>query len=336
MRHRPELPVRHVPEPIRRWDQFRYVLGRTLHECARDQLPDVAAGLTYYAIFAVFPALLAVFSILGLIGRSTEAAHALLELAARIGGSGAAEALRDPLHQLTASHGTGWALAIGIGGAVWGASGYVAAFGRALNRVYGVVEGRGVLRLACVRIGATVLVVFISCGAGLALSLSQELTSALQHTLHWKSTAVTLWEWGRYPLLVLLAIALVSVLYGTAGNVKREWFSWGGVTALAAWAVLTSGLSWYVSAMNPFAHTYGALGSLIAIVLWLWLSNLLLVCGAELDSELLRLRQLQLGKHVEARLDSALKATRAIEKLELASAADIRDARRIRRATFFE
>ena len=325
-RHRPEHPTGW-------WAQVRYLLGRTLHEVGRDELIDEAAALTYYGLFSVFPAILALVGIVGLVASRADALDALSGMFDAVGGVSFAGVLREPLDHLGHSGGGGWALALGLIGAIWGASGFVSAFGRSLNRMTGVLEGRGAVRIIIVQLVTTLAVLALAVIIALCLIAGTSVVQSLAAPLGVSSAAVTAWTWIRPLLIATLMVVLIGLMYSSSANIRRRVFSWGGLVALLLWTVTTALASLYIATLAHFEATYGTLAAIIGLVLWLWLSNMSLLVGAEFDSELERLRRLKQGEDVESRLRPELKATEAIDRRTEQGALDILRARAIRTAS---
>jgi membrane protein len=292
----PEKPSRLSP---RSWFG---VLKRTATEFSDDNLTDWAAALTYYGILAIFPALLVLVSILGLIGPS--ATQPLIDNISKLAPGPAADIFTNAIKNLQKSSGAAGVLAIvGLLGALWSASGYVAAFMRASNAIYDVPEGRPIWKTAPVRVGVTlVLVVMLSISA-LAVVLSGGLADQVGKVLGVGDTAVTVWDIAKWPVLVLLVSLMISILYWASPNVKQPGFRWvtpGGVLAVLAWIVASLAFAFYVANFASYNKTYGALGGIIIFLVWLWISNIAILFGAELNAELERGRRIEAG-HPEDR-----------------------------------
>jgi membrane protein len=278
-----------------------YVFKRTVSEFSKDQCTDLAAALTYYAVLAIFPALLALVSILGLFGQAEATTGAVLDIL-RTMSPDAATNLEQPIAQLTSSGAAGLTFVIGLLGALWSASGYVGAFSRAMNRMYEVEEGRPFWKLRPVMLVITVVVILLVVLMALLLILSGPVAEAVGSAIGLGSTAVTVWNIAKWPVVVFFAVLMVAVLYYAAPNLKQPKFKWvsvGSMIALLVLAIATVGFSFYVANFGSYQQTYGAIAGVIIFLLWLWLANLSLLFGAEFDAELERGRQLQAGIEAE-------------------------------------
>jgi membrane protein len=311
----------------------RYVLRRTIREFSTDQCTDLAAALTYYAVLALFPAALALTSILGLVNQGTEAVDELLKVVEDLGGASVADTIRPTLESLAASQTAGLALVLGLAGALWSASGYVGAFGRAMNRIYEIDEGRPIWKLRPAMLVLTVVLVVLAALALLALVLTGPVAETVGDAVGLGSTAVLVWDIAKWPLLLAVVVLIVALLYYATPNVKQPKFRWvslGAFLAIVVWAALSVAFGLYVANFSSYDKTYGALGGVIVFLLWLWLTNLALLFGAELDSELERARELQSGVDAEETLRLPPRDTRNIEKARAKEAEDLRRGRALR------
>ena len=311
----------------------RYVLRKTIREFSTDQCTDLAAALTYYAVLALFPAALALTSILGLVGQGSEAVDEVLKMVEDLGGASIVDTIRPTLEQLAASQTAGLALVLGLAGALWSASAYVGAFGRAMNRIYEIDEGRPIWKLRPAMLVLTVVLVVLAALALLALVLTGPVAETVGDAVGLGSTAVLVWDIAKWPLLLGVVVVIVALLYYATPNVKQPKFRWvslGAFLAIVVWALLSVAFGLYVANFSSYDKTYGALGGVIVFLLWLWLTNLALLFGAELDSELERARELQSGVDAEETLRLPPRDTRNIKKAEAKEAEDIRRGRALR------
>ncbi len=311
----------------------RYVLRKTIREFSTDQCTDLAAALTYYAVLALFPAALALTSILGLVDQGSEAVDEVLKMVEDLGGSSIVDTIRPTLEQLAASQTAGLAFVLGLAGALWSASAYVGAFGRAMNRIYEIDEGRPIWKLRPAMLVLTVVLVVLSALALLALVLTGPVAETVGDAVGLGSTAVLVWDIAKWPLLLGVVVVIVALLYYATPNVKQPKFRWvslGAFLAIVVWALLSVAFGLYVANFSSYDKTYGALGGVIVFLLWLWLTNLALLFGAELDSELERARELQSGVDAEETLRLPPRDTRNIKKAEAKEAEDIRRGRALR------
>jgi membrane protein len=305
---------------------WKYVLGKTLREFSRDQCTDLAAALTYFAVLAIFPALLALVSLLGLVSDPQQTTQALLDLAGQFLSADVVKAIEAPIQGLTEAPAAGVALVTGILGALWSASGFVGAFARASNRIYEVEEGRGFLQLRPVQFGVTIVAVVLMAVAAGILVLSGPVAEAIGAAIGLGAQAVMIWNIIKWPIVVAIAIFVLALLFYAAPNVKQPKFKWvsvGSLVALVIWALATFGFAFYVTNFGNYEKTYGSLGGVIAFLLWIWISNNALLFGVELDSELERGRQLQGGIAAEETLQLPPRGTKKSEKMAEQRAADV-------------
>ncbi|MFD6418678.1 YihY/virulence factor BrkB family protein [Streptomyces sp. NPDC060194] len=271
-------------------------LRRTVKGFKTDDLSDSAAALTYYAILAIFPAMLALVSILGLI--SKDAAQSLVDNIGGLAPGTVQDILSSMVTQLQSSGGKALiALIVGVALALWSASGYVAAFMRASNHVYGIGEGRPVWKTLPTRFGITVAVVLVLAVAAVGVVVSGPLAKKVGGILGLSDTFVTVWNIAKWPVIALLVALVFALLYWAAPNVKRG-FSWvfrGAVLAVVIWLVASGLFAVYVANFSSYNKTYGTFAGIIIFLVWLWISNIALLLGLEYNSELERGRALEAG-----------------------------------------
>ena len=311
----------------------RYVVRKTLREFSSDQCTDLAAALTYYAVLAVFPAAIALTSVLGLVGQGTSAVDQVLGILDDLGGASLVGSVRPTLLTLSASQGAGLAFVLGLAGALWSASGYVGAFGRAMNRIYEVDEGRPFWKLRPVNLLLTAVLTVLAAVTLAGLVLTGSVAAAVGRALGLGSTTVLIWQVAKWPVLLALVVLIVALLYYATPNVKQPRFRWvsvGAVLAILTWVVVSVGFGLYVANFSSYDKTYGALGGVIAFLLWLWLTNLALLFGAELDAELERGRELQAGIAAEETIQLPPRDTRNIDKSRAKELDDVRRGRQLR------
>jgi membrane protein len=310
-----------------------YVAKKTLREFSKDQCTDLAAALTYYAVLALFPALVALMSLLGVFGQGQSTVDSLLKIVDQIGPSSAVDTLRPTIERLSNSQGAGLALVLGLLGALWSASGYVGAFGRAMNRVYEIGEGRPIWKLRPVQLLVTLFSIVLVAIAAAALVLTGPVAKAVGEQIGLGSTAILVWNIAKWPVLLAIVVVIVAVLYYATPNVKQPKFRWmsvGALFAILVWILASVAFGLYVSMFASYDKTYGSLAGVIVFLLWLWLTNVALLFGAELDAELERGRQLQSGIEAEETIQLPPRDTRNIEKAEKKQRSDIADGRAIR------
>lgn len=314
---------------------WKYVLRKTLREFSTDQCTDLAAALTYYATLALFPAMLAFVSLLGVFGNAKKTTNSLLNLASGLVPSSTLDVLREPINNLTHSPAAGLALVVGILGALWSASGFVGAFGRAMNRVYSIQEGRPIWKLRPVNLLVTVIAVVVAVIAAALIVLSGPVADQIGSALGLGPAAVLIWSIVKWPILLVLAILTIAVLYYATPNVKQPKFKWmsvGALVALLVWAIASAGLGFYAANFSSYNATYGSIGGIIVFLLWIWISNIALLFGAELDAELERGRELQAGIEAEETIQLPPRDTKKSDKAAEQHAKDIRIGRDLRLA----
>ncbi|GAB3566957.1 YihY/virulence factor BrkB family protein [Spelaeicoccus albus] len=314
---------------------WAYALKRTLYEFRRDGCTDLAAGLTFFAVLSVFPALLAIVSTLGVIGQGKRSTQSLLHIAMKLGvPDNALDLLREPLHQLATSPGAGAALIVGLAGAVWSASGYVRGFGRAMNRIYRATEGRPFWKLYPFMLLVTVCVLAIAIIMMLILVVSGPIAERIGSLIGFSSLTIMVWNVAKWPVLVALVVLVITVLYYATPNVKQQrlrWFSIGAVFTIIVMGMATAGFGFYIANFGSYNATYGAIGGVIVLLLWLWIMNIVLLFGAEFNVETERARQLQAGIVAEDRIQLPARDTRGIEKAARQEDTMIDDGRELRR-----
>jgi membrane protein len=286
--------MRDLP-PASWWATFK----RTLVEFRADDLTDWAAALTYYAVLSIFPSLLVLIALLGLLGQYPQTSDALLGIVAQVGPSSAVDTFRGPIEEVVkAKGGAGALLGFGLVGAIWSASGYVGAFFRAANVVYETREGRPFWKLRPLQILVTIVLTMLLALVAIAIVLTGTLAHAVGDAIGLGSSAVTIWNWLKWPVLLAIVAGMIAALYYIAPNVKQpglRWITPGSAVALVTWIVASGLFGLYVSQFGSYNKTYGTLGGVIAFLVWLWVSNLALLFGLEFDAELERSRELAAG-----------------------------------------
>jgi membrane protein len=273
------------------------VLKRSVSEFKEDNLTDWAAALTYYGILSIFPALLVLVSVLGLIGSS--ATQPLIDNLGKVAPGSAQEIATSAIKNLQGSQGAaGVIFIIGLLGALWSASGYVAAFMRASNRIYDIDEGRPVWKTVPTRVVLTLVLLLLLALSAVAVTLTGGLAKEVGGVLGVSDTAVTVWNIAKWPVLLLVVSFMFAMLYWTAPNVKHPGFRWvtpGGVLAVIGWLIASLAFALYVANFGSYNKTYGALAGPIVFLVWLWISNIMILLGAEVNAELQRGRAIEAG-----------------------------------------
>ncbi|WP_405810532.1 YihY/virulence factor BrkB family protein [Streptomyces sp. NBC_00210] len=281
--------------PKRSWGA---VLRRTIREFKEDELADRAAALTYYGVLALFPALLMLVSLLGIAGES--ATQTVLDNIKQLTPGSARDVITGAVEQLQASSGTGSVLAVvALLGALWSASGYVAAFIRSSNAVYDMPEGRPVWKVGPLRVALTVVLMLMACLSVLIVVLTGALARQIGTALGIGDTALTVWSIAKWPVLIVLVTVMIAILYWASPNAKGRGFKWitpGSFLALVIWMIASGGFALYVANFASYNKTYGTLAGVIVFLVWLWITNLAILLGLEFDAELSRERAI-LGGH---------------------------------------
>jgi membrane protein len=270
-------------------------LKRTLKEFSEDNLTDWAAALTYYGVLALFPALLATLSIIGLL---VDPATLTDALTAVIPGA-AATTINPVIQQIAGNSSTaGFGLIVGVVGAIWSASGYVGAFTRAANVIYETPEGRKIWKLKPLQLLVTLIGILFAVVILAAVVLSGPVVDAVGRAIGLGGTALTVWNIAKWPLIVVLVALMVAVLYYSTPNVRLRGFKWvspGAGVAILIWAVASALFAFYVANFGSYNKTYGALAGVIIFLVWFWLTNVALLFGLELDAEIERTKELKEG-----------------------------------------
>ncbi|MDX6360037.1 MAG: rane protein, partial [Nocardioidaceae bacterium] len=321
------------PAELTRTSWF-YVLRKTAREFSRDQCTDLAAALTYYAVLALFPALIALLSLVGLVGQGPATAHTITDVLRQVGAGSVAKTLGPTLTSLsTASGKAGLGFVVGLVAALWSASGYVGSFGRAMNRMYEVDEGRPVWKLRPVQLLVTLVAVLLAALVAVALVLTGPAATAVGDAIGLGSTALLVWNIAKWPVMLLVVVAIVALLYYATPNVKQPRFRWisvGAAVAIVVWILASAAFGLYVATFSSYDKTYGAMAGVVVFLLWLWITNLALLFGAELDCELERGRELQAGLAAEETLQLPARDTRGLRKQERKRTKDIARGRELR------
>ena len=290
-------------------------LKRTGKAFKADNLSVWAAALTYFGVLSIFPAMLVVVSFLGLLGDSVT--DQLIENLEEVAPGPAQEIFTSAIENLQgAGSASGIAFVIGLGAAIWAASGYVDGFMGAANAIYGVEEGRPITKMLPVRVGLTVLLMVLAGIIGFAVTLTGGLAKEVGDLLGLGEEAVDVWALAKWPVLLLVVSLLLAVLYWGAPNVRQpfRFISPGSLLAVVGWVLASIAFAFYVANFSSYNKTYGALAGPIVFLLWLYISNICVLLGAELNAELERSRALEAGE--VASEDEQFVELRDTEKLE--------------------
>jgi membrane protein len=293
-----EAPESPTDLPGRSW---LAVFRRVVAEFRDDELTDRAAALTYYSVLSLFPALLVLVSLLGVAGRSaTDQVRGNLR---KLAPGSARDIITNAVHQLQHSAGLGSVLAVvGLLGAVWSASGYVAAFIRAANAVYDVPEGRPAWKVLPLRVALTVTLMVLAAASALIVVFTGTLARQAGTALGLGDAGMTAWSIAKWPVLVVLVTMMIALLYWATPNAKVRGFRWitpGSLLALLIWLAASAGFAFYVSNFGSYNKTYGTLAGVIVFLVWLWVTNLAILLGLEFDAEMARQRVIDGGQRAD-------------------------------------
>ncbi|MBM7493733.1 membrane protein [Micromonospora luteifusca] len=293
-----------VPRRMRQlsWRTWRGVLVRSVRNFVDDNCSDWAAALTYYGVLALFPSAIVVVALVGLVSSGEQTVDTVVDLANQVGAGsvltdkdGVVGVIRSVVLEQSNPE---LLLSFGLLGALWSASGFIGAFTRASNAVYGVSEGRPVWKLRPLQIGLAAITLVLLAVVALGLIVSGPVTDAVGDLINAGGLARTVWSVAKWPVLAMIMMALLSLLFWIAPNVRQPRFRWltpGGAVALLSWAAVSFAFGFYVATFASYKTTYGSLGAAIAFLVWLYLSNSALMLGVQINAEVQRGRQLQAG-----------------------------------------
>ena len=265
------------------------VLRRTITEFSEDNLTDQAAALTYYGLLALFPALIALVSIVGLFADPQSTSQTITDIVTQVGPSSAASTFSGPIQSITSNQSAaGIMFVVGLLAALWAASGYVGAFMRASNVIYETPEGRPIWKLRPLQMLITLVIVVLVALLMLALVLTGPIVDAVAGPLGISSTATTVWDIAKWPVMLVIVAAIIALLYYASPNVKLRGFKWvtpGAIFAVVVWLIASAAFAFYVANFGSYDKIYGTLGGLVVLLIWLWITNLALLFGHELNAE---------------------------------------------------
>ncbi len=298
---------------------WKYSLKRTVAEFGRDQCTDLAAALTYYTVLSIFPALIALVSILGLVGEADRVVGFAVDMVDDLtdGDPDVMETVNTVVGNITGVGGAGFGLAVGILLALWTASNYVNAFSRAMNRIWEVEEGRSFVQLRPMLYAITVVMIVLVAVGGVTLVVSGPIAEAIGNVVGLGETFVTVWNWATPFVMILIAALAIGLLYYATPNIRRpgpKWITAGALITIITMVLTTAGVAFYVMNFANYEATYGALASVIIFLFWVNIMNTVLLFGAELDSELERGRQLQTGIDAERTIMLPPRETKGADK----------------------
>jgi len=303
-RERSDAPVAprradYEPEGAERKSSLFATLKRTATEFSEDNLTDWAAALTYYGLLALFPAMIALVGVLGLFGDPQTTTTKITDIITQIGPASAAETFKDPIETITSNRsGAGLAFVIGLLAALWSASGYVGAFMRASNVIYETPEGRPIWKLRPLQMLVTLVLVILMAVIALSLVLTGPIVEAVAEPIGIGSTAITVWNIAKWPVLIALFVIMLSILYYSSPNVKMRGFKFitpGALFALVIWVLASAAFAFYVANFGSYNKTYGSLATMIVLLMWMWITNLAILFGHQLNAERERSLEIEEG-----------------------------------------
>jgi membrane protein len=274
-------------------------LKRTVTEFSEDNMSDWAAALTYYGLLSLFPALIALVSILGLFGDPATTTRTVTDVVTKIGPSSAADTFSGPIKSITSHRGAaGILFFVGLGTALWSASGYVGAFMRAANIIFETPEGRPIWKLRPLQLVVTLICVVLLALAALSIVLTGPIVTAVGDAIGVGSTVTTVWDIAKWPVIGVVIIAIFTLLFYAAPNVKLRGLKFvapGAIFAVVVWLIASALFAFYVSRFSSYDKTYGTLGGVVVFLVWMWITNIALLLGMELNAERERSRELEGG-----------------------------------------
>ncbi len=273
------------------------VLKRSVQQFKHDDVTDRAAALTYFGVLAIFPGMLVLVSVMGLLGKSTT--QKVLDNIGQVAPGSVSSFLRTVIQQVQGNSGTaGLAAIAGLAVALWSASGYVAAFMRAANAIYDVDEGRPIWKTAPVRLLTTLVLVVMLVLSAIMVVVTGPIAKQVGNAFGIGDSAVLIWDIAKWPILLIVVSLMFSLLYKATPNVKQpglRWISPGGVIAVVVWLIASGLFALYVSFSGSYNKTYGSLATVIVFLVWLWISNIAILLGAEFNAETQRQRAIEAG-----------------------------------------
>ncbi len=271
---------------------------RTVREFKEDKLQHWAAALTYYAVLSLFPALLVMVSLVGLLADPETVTKFLTDVIGALGPASAVDTFKGPIESITANKGAAGVMAIvGVVSALWSASGYVGAFTEASNTIYEVEEGRPFWKLKPLQLFVTFVCISLVAVTALALVISGPLATAVGEAVGLGDAAVTAWQFGKWPVMLALVLLILHVLYYASPNakVRKKWISPGAALTLVVWILASVGFAFYVANFGSYNKTYGTMGGVVVFLLWLWITNIAVLLGVEYNAEIERTAEMKRG-----------------------------------------
>ena len=276
------------------------MLKRVVAEFKDDKITHWAAALTYYGVLSIFPALLALVAILGLIGSS--AIQPLIDNLGAVAPGDAKNIIEGALQNAQRGGGSGILFVVSLAGAIWAASGYISGFMDASNAIYDIEEGRSIWKKLPLRVGITVLMLILLTASALAVVLTGPIAEQAGNLFGVGSSAVAAWDIVKWPVLALIVSFMFALLYYAAPNVKQPGVKSvvpGGAVAVLLWVLASALFAFYVASFGSYNKTYGAMGGVIVFLVWLWLTNIAILLGAEFNAERARQRHIDAGHRAD-------------------------------------
>ncbi|MBF6065270.1 YihY/virulence factor BrkB family protein [Nocardia terpenica] len=282
-----------------RWRSWRGALTRTFGAFWSDKLTDWAAALTYYSVLSLFPALLLLTALLGLLGRATT--DSMIATVRQVGPGNETAFVVGALENLRNTQSLSGPLAlVGLVTAVWTASAYIGAFIRAANSLYEIDEGRSIWKTLPLRFGLTLTMLAVAAACAVGVVVTGTVARKVGQWLGVGSAGIRVWDVLKWPVLALLVSLAFALLYWAAPNVRQPGFRWltpGSVLAVLIWIAASAGFAFYVANFGSFNRVYGSLAAAVIFLMWLWITNLAVLIGADIDAELARGRGMEQGRH---------------------------------------
>lgn len=274
----------------------RRIAKRTFDQYRADGVTNLAAALTYHSVLSLFPGLIALVALLGLLGQYPQTFNAVLNIVSGLAPSSTVQTVSVPLRQIiTHKGGAGALLSLGLAGAIWAASGYVGTFSWAANVLWEAKRGRSWYRQWPFNVAVTLVALVLITAVLLALVLTGPVANSVGRQIGVGSTGLTIWSIAKWPAIVVVVTFMISGLYYVAPNVRPpswRWLTPGAMFAVIAWGVTSLGFAFYLANFGSYNKVYGTLGAVITFLIWVWLSNVAALLGIELDAEIERERQL--------------------------------------------
>lgn len=316
-------------------EQAFLLIRRVARGFFRVSSADAAAGLTFYAVLAMFPAMIAAFSLTSLIGEKRAAIRAILDVAKDVLPPDVLDAVSTPIEEAASTAGVGWVLVLSAVVALWSVARYVTALGRAINRIYGVPEGRVFWKAKPIHLLITLLVFVLVTLASLIAAVSWPVAQSLGRAWGAGETILLVWRVARWPALVIVLVLVVAILYYFSPNIRHPHFrlaSVGAVVAILILAIASVGFGFYAANLADYDRIYGSFAGIVIFLLWLWIGNMALLLGAHFDAELERVRELRAGIPAERDLQVPLRDTERISRNEENDRQDEQASRQLRRS----